>query len=705
MFRTLFLFWLCVGFGQAATRMIPHVTSNTGGFATRFTIANLGLGPRTYTLTAYDRSGTATMVVSGTIAAGKTLVRDRDALFHQFPVSHVAIAGQDIHLTASFQAVAAAGITAEVHETVQASRHLRLLPGNIDLAWDGIAVVNVGASEAVVEVRQYDREGDLIDRLQPTALQQLKPNGKGLFVFNQEFFPLPDSYFEIVSNTPLAVAALRGNGDSAYLWRTETIDLATREIAAPVALTLESGTFTAASGEQIAAEVGTFRVKENRLNPLSRSLSLKFVRLPATTATPTAPIIYLAGGPGGSALDAAAGPRFAAFQRMRAVADVILLEQRGAGLSNDLPDAVAWIQPAPDQALTEADDAAAVAAAFTAACAAWQAQGIDLAGYTTEQNARDVDALRRALGVEKVWLWGTSYGTQLALTTARLFPERVAGLLLAGCEGPDDTLKLPAETDHLLACLENLVLADETAAALYPDFTAALRRVLAEVMAAPVAVTAVNPMTGVSETLQIGAYDVQRLVAGALTDRNRLTALPWAVAVMDQGGYQHLGGFFQQVRVARLDGPALYMDMANGASWARRRLVRAQADQAMLGNAVNGHLQLSMEADLVTPAPFALRTPLQSTLPALFIGGTLDGRTPLAQQFAVAEGFANARHLVLENGTHGDDLFVGDAAIAETMAAFVTGTMHQDRRLVLPRPDFVNVPASLFDKTGHAVAQ
>lgn len=700
----MFLFWLCVGFNQAATRLIPHVTSSTGGFTTRFTIANLGLGPRTYTLTAYDRSGTASMMVSGTIAAGKTLVRDRDSLFNQFPVSHLAVAGQDISVTASFRAMGT-GTPAELHETVAASRHLRLLPGNTDLAWDGIAVVNLGETLSAVEVRQYDGEGALIDQVQPAALQQIAPNGKGLFVFHHEFAPVPDSYFEMVSDQPMAVAALRGSGDSAVLWRTETIDLASHDIAAPVAVTYESATFTAESGEQVAVELGTFRVKENRLNPVSRSLSLQFVRLPATTATPTEPIVFLAGGPGGSAVTSAEGPRFAAFQRMRAVADVILLEQRGAGLSNDLPAAAQWIQPAPDQVLTEVGQATAVATAFRAARDAWQAQGIDLDGYTTEQNARDVDALRRALGVEKVWLWGTSYGTHLALTTVRLFPERVAGLILAGCEGPDHTLKLPAETDQLLRDVETALRADEASAALYPDFTAALQRVLAALAVAPVTVTAVNPISGISETLQIGVYDVQLLVAGALAERNTLALLPWAVAVMDAGGFQALGDFFQQVRVARVNGPALNADMAGAASWARLRLVRAQAEQAWLGNAVNGPFQWLMEAGLVAPAPFAQRTPLQSSLPVLFIGGTLDGRTPLAHQYEVAEGFANARHLVLENGTHGDDLFVGDAAIAETMAAFVAGNLSQDRKLVLPLPDFVNLPASLFGQAHPSVSR
>ena len=38
--------------------------------------------------------------------------------------------------------------------------------------------------------------------------------------------------------------------------------------------------------------------------------------------------------------------------------------------------------------------------------------------YSTRDHADDIDAVRQALGVEKVGLWGTSYGTQLSVYTA-----------------------------------------------------------------------------------------------------------------------------------------------------------------------------------------------------------------------------------------------------------------------------------------------
>src|SRR5207244_2211985 len=50
--------------------------------------------------------------------------------------------------------------------------------------------------------------------------------------------------------------------------------------------------------------------------------------------------------------------------------------------------------------------------------------------YSTRDHADDIDAVRQALGVDKVSLWGTSYGTQLSVAYALTYPTHVARLLL-----------------------------------------------------------------------------------------------------------------------------------------------------------------------------------------------------------------------------------------------------------------------------------
>ena len=50
--------------------------------------------------------------------------------------------------------------------------------------------------------------------------------------------------------------------------------------------------------------------------------------------------------------------------------------------------------------------------------------------YTTADSVEDVEAVRSALGIDKLVLYGTSYGTKVALDYAAAHPEHVSRLLL-----------------------------------------------------------------------------------------------------------------------------------------------------------------------------------------------------------------------------------------------------------------------------------
>ena len=100
--------------------------------------------------------------------------------------------------------------------------------------------------------------------------------------------------------------------------------------------------FTGWGGQEVEAVRGYFDVQEDRRDPRSRWIRLGYVKFPSTSARPGPPIVYLAGGPGGSGVRTAAGPRFPLFMALREVADVIAFDQRGTGLSNHIPE-----RPAP----------------------------------------------------------------------------------------------------------------------------------------------------------------------------------------------------------------------------------------------------------------------------------------------------------------------------------------------------------------------
>src|SRR5690606_33102201 len=121
------------------------------------------------------------------------------------------------------------------------------------------------------------------------------------------------------------------------------------------------------------------------------------------------PIVYLAGGPGGSGIWFAGSWRFPLFMALREFGDVIAFDQRGTGASDNTPPCTSSKHAVDSAEISDESFIELQQAALRECIARWQDQGIDLGGYNTQESAADLDALRRHLGAEKLSLWGISY--------------------------------------------------------------------------------------------------------------------------------------------------------------------------------------------------------------------------------------------------------------------------------------------------------
>ena len=136
------------------------------------------------------------------------------------------------------------------------------------------------------------------------------------------------------------------------------------------------------------------------------------------------PLFVLAGGPGQSAtlsLDAGA-VLFPAYAKR----DVIAFDQRGTGHSGLLR-----CPPLERSNLFRAGPAAAECA---------RSLGERRAFYTSRDSADDIEAIRQQLGAARLALYGTSYGTKVALGYAKRYPDHVERLVLDSVvelDGPD----------------------------------------------------------------------------------------------------------------------------------------------------------------------------------------------------------------------------------------------------------------------------
>lgn len=117
-------------------------------------------------------------------------------------------------------------------------------------------------------------------------------------------------------------------------------------------------------------------------------------------------------------------------------------------------------------------------------------EGVDLAGYTTVENAADIDAVRQALGYATIDLYGGSYGTRLALEVLRRFGSRVRAAVL-DCVAPPQ-LRFEVETvrryDSALRVLFNHCVADPVCAAAYPNLSGTFYEAVAHLDRTPITV-------------------------------------------------------------------------------------------------------------------------------------------------------------------------------------------------------------------------
>ena len=432
--------------------------------------------------------------------------------------------------------------------------------------------------------------------------------------------------------------------------------------------------FEPGDGQKIAGEVGSLIVPAHRDRAgNSASMTVRFVRLPATSPNHGAPIIYLAGGPGGSALASARGPRWALFEALRREGDVILLEQRGVGLSDPPPPcSTPWSFPL-DQASTEASVNASLEAAARRCAEEWRAHGVDLSAYNTLENAGDVADLARALG-GRARLVGISYGVHLALAVLRDHGDVVERVVLAGTEGPDQSLKLPTQADDVLNGLSVVVAADPAASRLTPNLRRSVETVLARLDQGPVTAAARN-RDGSTTQVVISKFDVQAVTAFFMATSATATRIPGLYAQMESGDFSGMAQMSLAMRrfLAPLSAVPLATDAAATDSSERERRVRRLARRSLFGNAVNVPSADFTAALGVPELPSRMHGRLRSHVPAFFISGTLDSRTPPSNAEEIRRGFRTSTHLVLDGAGHDNDLFLSSPIILERIDAFLRG--------------------------------
>ena len=390
----------------------------------------------------------------------------------------------------------------------------------------------------------------------------------------------------------------------------------------------------------VEARCGTFAVPENRAVKGGRTIALRVAVIPARDGgSRRDPIVVLAGGPGGSAVDSAFG-MLQLFSSANEARDILLVDQRGTGRSNALEC------PVPRKPLPTTP--AAIRAYVKACLARFRA---DAARYTTVPAMEDLAEVIRALGYEKVNVYSGSYGATAAQYLLAQHPELVRTAILDG------------------GTLVDVPIFERWG----PNGERALRSVLARCAATPRCVRA-YPLVR-SEAFEMIATLRKRPVralgvvigpaeaAGTLQTLTRspegAARIPWVAHRAVKGDWSPLVlSMDEQGTGAAETRRLMYWSIVCNEPWARWNPARTRA--ASLGTylAERSTLDAQRVAAVCSvwpkaPQPAWSKARVRSDVPVLLVVGGSDPQDPLANVRGARDAMPASRTVVVPHAGHG----------------------------------------------------
>lgn len=392
---------------------------------------------------------------------------------------------------------------------------------------------------------------------------------------------------------------------------------------------------------------GTLLVPENYQQKNGTEISINFAVLPAIDNSQNkAPMMFLAGGPGQSAVSLAGG-LYRAFNEVRKTRDIILVDQRGTGQSSPLQceDAVnidpytSWSKDFDQQQIKDC----------------LQSFDVDLSQYTSENAIRDFDQVREALGYNKLAIYGGSYGTRAGLVYMRMFPESLESVVLDSV-GPIEVPIGPfgqsaARSFDLL--IANCA-AEESCQKAYPNLRAEFDKVVGKLTDEPAQISMPHPRLGTPTTMNIDREKFISTIFMQLYSVEGRSLVPLVIHQAAQGNFAPLAGL---TAMGDTD-PAMFVGLTfNIVCNEDYPKVGKQGFAKDADNSFNqeiSHVGWKLACPIwpqYRPASDFYQ-PVTADIPTLIISGELDPVTPPSNGDFTDATLPNSKHIVMKHSSH-----------------------------------------------------
>jgi pimeloyl-ACP methyl ester carboxylesterase len=390
----------------------------------------------------------------------------------------------------------------------------------------------------------------------------------------------------------------------------------------------------------VSVECGWLTVPEDRAKPDNgREVRLHVAIFRSTRPDPPPdPIVYLEGGPGVDALERLPLVFDLWFRPFLANRDFILYDPRGAGYSTPslaCPELTKLSFDMLPMDVRAAESSRLWGEAALKCRERLVAEGIDLAQYNTLTGAADLEDLRLALGYEQWNLIGSSYGTRLALTAMREYPQGIRSVVLDSTRPPQiNESQTPADAERAFQTLFRGCAADPDCNAAYPDLERVFYDLVEKLNTQPVTLPGVDPFTGRTYEVLINGDTLISTLFQAMYSTEIIPLLPRAIYGAAQKNEFSLWVRLIMNNVSQSDYfsyGVMYSSRCYDEILFETREAMAKADEPF------PHQQdvFDMTAfwDIcnawgVGVAPPIENQPVRSAIPALILAGTYDPATP-----------------------------------------------------------------------------
>jgi pimeloyl-ACP methyl ester carboxylesterase len=412
----------------------------------------------------------------------------------------------------------------------------------------------------------------------------------------------------------------------------------------------------------------SLRVPLNYQQPSGAAISIVVSELPATAPASKQQGVLLVnpGGPGASGLSLAGEVAGVLSPSVASEYDIIGFDTRGVGSSDPSlhcePSFFSRPRPEYDPANAQAEQVL-INRAKTYAADCEKKFGWLLPYMTSQDNARDMDSIRAALGAAKISYLGYSYGTYLGQVYASMFPARIRRMVLDSVVDPAGAwYQDNIDQDYAFQGRMNAFFAWTAAA----NSTFQLGSTAAQVKAAFARASAkleAHPLTGpsgplvgpdeLSDTFLAGGYSNSFWpdMAGALAEYLNNGSGSELVQLYQQVGVQGENEFavYNAVECSDVDWPR------NWATW--NTDMRKANVSAPYETWANTWFNAACAFWPVKGPAQPMRINGAGLPPILMLQGTLDPATPYQGALVARRQLPSARMVVVEGGgNHGQSL-------------------------------------------------